>query len=176
MKKYYTVKEAAEFLGYRDPNHKLSEEQRSDLQTLADSFFVTLKEKLSKDYEMAEKQGPETMRLQVAVTHGEKSMVGLATVSKIVPQAKLLNTLWSFASGKPAFTGEVSIEFKFTDAQTGELLAAGADERVGGLKVFDKAGYTSWGDVKNSFSFWGDFTVYRLCQLRGGEDCVEPKP
>ena len=129
----------------------------------------------TKDYEMVEKQGPDTMQIQIAVTHGEKSNVGLATVSKIVPQARMLDTLWSFASGKPAFTGEVSIEYKVTDAQTGELLAAGADERVGGLKLFDKTAFGSWGDVKNSFSFWGDFTVYRLCQLREGSDCVEPK-
>jgi hypothetical protein len=158
-----------------DPNDKLSGDQRADLQSLADSFYVTLKEKLSKDYEMVETPGPDTLRFQVAITHGEKSMVGLATISKIVPQVRALNTLWSFASGKPAFTGEVSIEFKITDAATGELLAAGADERVGELKLFNATAFGSWGDVKNAFTYWGDFAVYRLCVLRGGANCEKPK-
>jgi Protein of unknown function (DUF3313) len=160
---------------WNDPNDKLSGEQHADLQSLADSFYVTLKEKLSKDYEMVETAGPNTIKIQVAIINGEKSKVGLASISKIIPQVRLLNTLWSFASGKPAFTGEVSIEFKFTDAATGELLAAGADERVGTLKLFDATAFGSWGDVKNAFTYWGDFTVYRLCQLRGGSDCVKPK-
>jgi hypothetical protein len=157
-----------------DPNDKLSGDQRADLQSLADSFYATLKEKLSKDYEMVETAGPDTMRIQVAIIHGDKSKVGLATISKIIPQVRLLNTLWSFVSGKPAFTGEVSIEFKFTDASTGELLAAGADERVGTLKLFDATAFGSWGDVKNAFTYWGDFAVYRLCVLRGGSGCEKP--
>lgn len=158
-----------------DPAHPLTAEQRNDYLVLADSFHQVLTEKWSKDYEMVDKFGPNTMRVQVAIIHGDKSRVGLAFISKVIPQARALNTLWGFASGKPAFTGEVTIEFKFTDAETGELLGAGADKRVGTLKLFDKSTVTSWGDVQNAFTYWGDFSTYRFCQLRSGTDCVKPK-
>jgi len=150
-------------------------ENRQDLQTLSDSFYVTLKQDLSKDYEMVEVIGPDTLRIQVAITHGEKSKVGLSFVSKVIPQARVLNALWSFGSGKPAFTGAASAEVKITDAQTGELLAAAADKRVGGQKLFDKEVFSSWGDVQNAFEFWGDLMVFRLCNFRGDTNCVKPK-
>ena len=87
----------------------------------------------------------------------------------------MANVLWTFVSGKPAFAGEVTIEFKVHDAQTGALLAAGADRRVGGTKLFDKEVFNAWGDVKNSLEFWADASVYRFCVLRGGTRYVKPK-
>jgi len=158
-----------------DPAHPLTAEQRNDYLMLADSFHAVLSEKLSKDYEMVDKYGPDTIVMQVAIIHGDKSRVGLAFISKVVPQARALNTLWSFASGKPAFTGDVTVEFKLTDAETGELLAAAADKRVGTLKLFDKSTVTSWGDVQNAFTYWSDLAVFRLCQLRHDTTCVKPK-
>lgn len=158
-----------------DPAHPLTAEQRNDYLTLADSFHEVLYEKLSKDFEMTDKFGPETIRFQVAITHGDKSKIGLAFISKVVPQARALNTIWGFASGKPAFTGDVSVEFKATDAETGELLFAGADKRVGTLKLFDKSTVSSWGDVQNAFTYWADLAVYRICQLQDDANCEKPK-
>jgi len=158
-----------------DPNHPMSADDRNNLLMLADSEHTLLSEQLSKDYEMVDKYGPDTLLIQVAIIHGDRSRVGLAFISRIVPQVRALNTLWSFASGKPAFTGEVSVETKITDAETGELLAAGADARAGTLKLFDKNIFSSWGDVKNAFTYWNELLVFRLCDFRGGKDCVKPK-
>jgi hypothetical protein len=69
----------------------------------------------------------------------------------------------------------MTIEFTVHDAQTGELLLAGADRRVGGQTVLDKELFNSWGDVKNSLVFWTDLSVYRLCKLRQDTTCVQPK-
>ena len=158
-----------------DPSARLSPEQHKDLQQLVDSFYDTLYLKLSKDYEMVEKPGPGTMRIRAAITHGEEARTGLTLISKAVPQLRAPNALWTFASGKPAFAGEVTLEAIITDAETGELLAAGADRRVGGVNLFDKEVFNSWGDVKNSLEFWSDASVYRLCVLRGGTNCTKPK-
>ena len=43
--------------------------------------------------------------------------------------------LKNVATGKPAFTGEAVIEAKVTDAQTGEVLRAAVDRRVGTKKL-----------------------------------------
>lgn len=157
-----------------DPAHTRSPEEREDLQRLVDSFYDMLYLKLAKDYEMVGKPGPGAMRVKAAITHGEESVTSLTFVSKAIPQARMLSKLWSFGSGKPAFTGEVTLEAVITDAQTGELLAAGADRRIGGMNLFDKDVFNSWGDVKHSLEFWSDASVYRLCQLRGGTNCVKP--
>jgi len=158
-----------------DPANRLSPEQREDLQRLVDSFYDSLYLKLAKDYAMVEKPAPGAMRVQAAITHGEESRTGLAFASKAIPQLRLPNALWTLGNGKPAFAGEVTIEVIVKDAQTGELLAAGADRRVGGTNLFDKEVFNSWGDVKNSLEFWADASVYRLCLLRGGANCVKPK-
>ena len=134
-----------------------------------------LHQKLSRDYEMVTQPGLLAMRVQAAITHGEEAQTDLTVASKVIPQARVANVLWTFASGKPAFAGEVTIEFKVHDAQRGELLAAGADRRVGGTNLFDKEVFNEWGDVKNSLEFWADATVYRLCVLRGGTHCIKPK-
>ena len=157
-----------------DPKLRMTS-NRQDLQTLADSFYAMLKEKLSKKYTMVDEIEPNTLRLQIALTHGEQSLVGLSFISKVVPQARVLNTLWSFASGKPAFAGGVTGEFKATDAETGELLAAAVDRRIGGQKLFEKNVFSSWGDLQNALDYWGDLLIYRMCQMRGDTDCVKPK-
>jgi hypothetical protein len=153
----------------------LSKEQQEDLQRLADSFYNALSRKLSKDYDMVETPTPGAMRIQVAVTSAEKSWLAPAFLSKVSLELQAVNTLWRFASGKPAFAGEMTIEFTVHDAQTGELLIAGADRRVGGQTLLDKEVFNSWGDVKNSLAFWTDLSVYRLCKLRQETACVQPK-
>jgi Protein of unknown function (DUF3313) len=153
---------------------KLDSQQRADLQALADSFYSLLYLRLSKDYEMTEQSTADAMRIQVAITHAEKSWMAPAFVSKVVPQLRAADTLWTFASGKPAFAGEIAVEFKVHDAQTAELLAAGADRRVGGQQLFDREAFNSWGDVKNSLEFWTEGAAYRLCVTRGGANCVKP--
>ena len=159
-----------------DPTIEMTSEQRNDIQVVADSASVMLREKLSKDYEMVDNSGPGTIRMQIAIINAEKHTPGISFISKVVPQLRMVNAIWTFASGKPFFTGEVHMEFKFTDAQSGELLVAGADKRVGsGQKVFEKNVFKSWGDVQNAFEYWGNLAVYRLCTLRGDKDCVKPK-
>lgn len=153
---------------------KLDSQQRTDLQALADSFYNMLYLRFSKDYEMTEQPSADTMRIQVAITHAEKSWVAPAFVSKIIPQLRAADTLWTFVSGKPAFAGEITVEFKVHDAQTVELLAAGADRRVGGQQLIDKEVFNSWGDVKNSLEFWTEGAAYRLCVTRGRANCVKP--
>nr|MBI3613968.1 DUF3313 domain-containing protein [Nitrospirota bacterium] len=161
---------------WNQPHSTLSPEQKEDLQRLADYFYNLLYVKLGKDYEMVLKPTPGAVRVQVAITHGEESVTALALVSKVAPTAQLANALWAFATDRPStlFVGDVTVEFMAHDSQTGELLTAGADRRVGGRNLFDKEVFNSWGDVQNSLEFWSDATVYRMCLIRRGANCVKP--
>ncbi|BCA54500.1 lipoprotein [Nitrospira sp. KM1] len=154
---------------------QLPQDQREELQKLADSLHDTLYLKLFRDFEVVEQPAPDTMLIQVAITHAEKSWVAPALLSKVSLELQVLNTIWTYFSGKPAFAGEVTVEFTAQDSQTGALLVAGADRRVGGQNLFDREVLNSWGDAKNSLHFWSDLSAYRFCRLQSRAGCVEPK-
>lgn len=165
---------------WSDPNWKLSSDERKDLQKLADSFQATLHQKLSADYEMVDLGGPAVMRIQIAITRGQRADMILKIASKGVPYGSAASFLWTFITGKPPFVGEASIEFIVKDAETEVLLSAGADRRVGADTIvagnsINTEYFNSWGDVKSSLDYWTDEVVYRLCVLRGGTNCVKPK-
>ena len=149
----------------------MSQEQ---VQTVADHFYSLLYLNFKEDYEMVQKPGPNTFRIQVAITKVEESMVVLDVVSSIVPQARALSTIKGLATGKPAFVGEASIEAKISDAQTGKLFAAVADRRVGGKKLEAEL-FDSWGDVNEILEFWAKLGRFRLCEARAGDNCVMPE-
>lgn len=145
----------------------------ADYQKLVDSFHHTLGAKLAKSYGMVNEPAPGALRIQMAIVNGSQANNTLKVAKNIAPYASIADFLWTFATGKPAFTGEVSLEYMIKDASTGELLAAGADRRVGGNQI-GKSTFTTWGDVQNILTYWSDLAVYRLCVGREGGDCRRP--
>jgi hypothetical protein len=165
---------------WSDPRWKLTDDERKDLQKLVDSFHNTLRTKLAKDYELVDQVGPGSMLVQIALTGGKKAITILKVASKGVPYGSAPSYLWTFITGKPPFVGEASIEFMVKDGETGRLLAAGADRRVGADTIVAGTSVntrylSSWGDVKYSLDYWSDEVVYRLCVLRKADNCVAPK-
>ena len=140
---------------------------------MVDSFHLTLREKLARSYEIVEQPAAGALRIQLAIVNGAQANQTLKVAKLIAPYAGVADLLWTFVTGKPAFAGEVSLEYMIKDAQTDELLEAGADRRVGGNQ-FGRATFTSWGDVKNILTYWSDLTVYRLCVDRGDTGCQRP--
>ncbi len=155
-------------------NSKLPPDALADFQRLVDDFSRSLADKFSKHYAMIDVPAAGAMRIQIAIIDGERANAPLKVAKTVAPYAGYADTLWTFATGKPAFAGEVSIEYMIRDSETGTLLAAGADRRVGGGQV-GKATLTQWGDVQNILAYWSDEAVYLLCRDRNGEQCVKPK-
>ena len=152
---------------------KLRKIPKKDLQDLANFFYSELHKNLSKDYQMVIKSHPGTLKVEVAITDADSSNATMNTISTIVPQALLFSSLKSVATGKAGFVGEATVEGRITDAQTGEILFAAIDRRVGGKEI---DGMTdSWDDVKKAFTYWAKKLAYRLCQERGGSNCVKPE-
>jgi len=158
------------FVGKDSP---LSQVKPEDRKMLANILFHNISESLSKDYEMTRGYDEDTLWIQSAITEGEESDVVLDTVSSVIPQLKVLTGAKGLATGVAGFTGAATVEVKITDASTGTLLAAAVDRR-GGTKSL--RGVTdSWHDVLEAYRYWGEKLRYRLCQIRGGENCVAPK-
>jgi len=113
----------------------------------------------------------------VAITHLEESWPMLDVVSTIPAPMNALalgSMLKNVATGKPAFKGEAVIEAKVTDSQTGEVLRAGVDRRVGGKKLSAES-FNSWADVYESLRYWAENGRYQLCKARHAPDCPKPR-
>ena len=144
-----------------------------DRQRLAALLWSKIDEQLRKDYEMTSQGGPDVLRIQVAITEAGESSAVMDTVTSVIPQTRLLSGMKSLATGVSAFTGSASVELKATDAGTGAILSEAVDRR-GGTKSL--SGVTnSWNDVEEAYRYWAEKLRYRLCQWRGGMNCVEPK-
>ena len=125
-------------LVFRGPQSKMDGISQHQAQVMADTFYALIYQEVSKDYEMVDKPGPDTLRAQVAITHLEESWPMLDVVSSIPAPMNALaagSVLKNVATGKPAFKGEAVIEAKVTDSQTGEVLRAGVDRRVGAKRL-----------------------------------------
>ena len=152
---------------------QLKEVSVEDRQRLAALLWSELDQQLRKDYVMTSQAGPDVMRIQAAITEAGSSNAVLDTVTSVIPQTRLLSGMKSVATGVSAFTGSASVEVKITDSATGAILAEAVDRR-GGTKSL--SGVTnSWNDVEEAYRFWAEKMRYRLCQNRGGMNCVEPK-
>ena len=164
-------------LVFRGPHSKMGGISQDQAQLMADTFYALIYQEVSKDYEMVDKPGPETLRAQVAITHLEESWPMLDVVSTIPAPMNVLaagSMLKNVATGKPAFKGEAVIEAKVTDSQTGDVLRAGVDRRVGGKRLSAES-FNSWSDVYESLRYWAENGRYQLCQARHEKDCQKPR-
>ena len=144
-----------------------------DRQRLATSLWSKLDEQLKKDYEMTSSPGPDVLHIQTAITEAGPSDVVMDMVTSAALPAKIIMSTKSFATGVAAYAGSASAEMRVTDSATGTILLEAVDRR-GGTKSIGGSWY-SWHDVEEAYRFWAEKTRYRLCQFRGGLDCVEPK-
>jgi uncharacterized protein DUF3313 len=157
-------------------NPSSSDDEWSDVQKLGANFHQTLTERLARSYRIVETSQPGAMRIRTAMIDARPARAAFKVAKDVAPYTSVTvaDTVWTFITGKPAFSGEVSFEYMIYDSATGELLAAGADRRVGGDQI-GKATFTTWGDVQNITTLWCDFAAYRLCLDRGGRDCRKPR-
>jgi len=142
-----------------------------EAQTLLNYAYAELRKELGRDYEIVDSMRAGSMRLTTAFTRFGARNVTMDTISTWIPFGRALAEIQDLKLGKPSFVGYAKVEFKITDVETGELLLAALDKRVGGktLKDFD-----SWTDVRAAMDYWAKLARFRLCLLRGGADCVPP--
>jgi len=146
-----------------------------DAQAVMNYFYQAIYKHLEEQgFDMVTSPEPDTLRVQVVLTKLEESHVVMDVVSTVVPVARVLSGLDKAITGKPAFVGEAEIEFKVTDAITGELLAAGVDHRVWG-KALRASNFSSWGEVQDMMRLWAMYGSYNLCKLQKRATCLEPK-
>jgi hypothetical protein len=143
-----------------------------DVQKVVNNFYIQLTRELSKDYDMAKEPGPDTLRVQVALTRVDPGSGTMQVITSVVPFGIGADVAQDFVTGKPSFAGDISVEARVTDARSGELLAAGVDRRIAEKNIV--AAMDTWNGVTKVTEIWSKIFAYRLCKTRGAENCVAP--
>jgi Protein of unknown function (DUF3313) len=153
------------------PERQISQQ---DQITLANYYRQQLEQNLSKTFAIVNQPGPNVMRLRVALTDATTATPVLRTISVVVPQARILNSVKDLASGSYAFVGSARSEGEVLDSVTGVRLAAAIDQRSGGLSI-KNADVWQWGDAENAMDYWAQRTAQRLTELHTGQPVVSQR-
>jgi hypothetical protein len=138
-----------------------------DQQQLCSYYYNKLNEDLSQKFQIVDRAGPGVMILRVALTDPTAATPVLRSVSVVIPQARLLNSVANLATGSYAFVGSAQSEGEVVDSQTGGRLAAAIDKRSGGLSI-KNANVWEWGDAENAMDYWAQRTADRLSVFQSG--------
>lgn len=151
---------------------ELDADDLANYQKLANNAYVYLNKELEQDYRIVQSPEPGAMRIQMAIIDADNSKPVRNVTSTILPIGIGISLVSYAATGKPTGVGEITVEFKGTDAMTGELLGAALDKRVGGKDV--KGVFDTWHNADAALKYWAQRTRYVLCTGRGDKNCVKP--
>lgn len=154
------------------PDSDLNGMTHAENHRLQELLEYRMREALKKNFLLVAHPGPNTLRVQFALTDAESSILLLDLYTAVYPSARALSLLKMLATGTESYVGQASVEGKITDSQTGELLMASADCRAGGktlMKFFDTGD-----DVEQAYQYWASQLNYQLCKKQGHTDCPEP--
>jgi hypothetical protein len=151
---------------------ELDAKELKNYQNLANNAYVYLHEELKKDYRIVDSPEADTFRLQMAIIDADTSKPVRNLISSVLPIGIGLSVVKYAAVGKQSGVGEISGEFKLTDASTGELLGAAVDRRVGGKAV--KGIWDTWYNADEALKYWAKKARFVLCEHRSGNSCEKP--
>jgi hypothetical protein len=139
---------------------KLSPE---DQKMLVDYLHASLRDHLSKEYEIVDKPGPGVLVIRAAVTDAKKAKPVVNIVSSVVPVGMAVSFGKEIVTGTGTGVGAVAVEAEFLDGQSNQRVAAAMDARAG-TKALRSKGGGKWGDVKLAFDYWSQRVVTRLAE------------
>ena len=147
---------------------------RDNYQKLANNAYLYLMDEMRKDYTIATGPGPDTLRIQFALSDAQKAAPVRNFLTTFMPPGIAISTVKYAATGKPAAVGEVTGEVKSTDSETGQLIAAALDRRVGGKTL--SGVFNTWEGADSAVQYWAKRIRYIMCENRDGKGCLEIKP
>jgi hypothetical protein len=128
--------------------------EAKELANLGEAFHKAFTINLAGATEFTDKPGPGVMRIRLAVTNLQPSNSLTGTVTTVVPVGLALSMISRGVTGSHIGMGSVSVEAELLDSQSGEVLAAMIDEKMGEKHKLLK-GTSKWGHVIDIFNKWG---------------------
>ncbi|MGJ0515877.1 MAG: DUF3313 domain-containing protein [Methylomicrobium sp.] len=151
----------------------LNDRPQIESSRLKELFEYQVREALRRDFKLVNKPGPDTLRVQLAITDAETSTLLLDQLTTLYPSARASSLLKRLALGTESFVGKASVERKVTDSTTGEVLMASADCRAGGKTL--AGSFNEWDDAEQAYVYWAQQLSYQLCEKAGNPNCQEPE-
>jgi hypothetical protein len=145
-------------------NESIENVPLEDQQLLADYLDASLRNELAKDYKIVDRPEAGALTVRVAITDAKGARAVANTVSKVIPQLRLLTTVGGLATDTQVLVGRAGIEAEVLDSVTHERLGAAVDRRAGTKAL--RGGVSTWADVQNSFDYWSEKLRTRLAELR----------
>lgn len=149
---------------WRPAESDLAELEDEEAQRLGTYLYDSVKKQLEKDWEMVDKPGPGVLRLRGAITEAGDSVTAMNMISTILPYGRAISAGRRLITGTGSFVGKASVECEITNSQTGTLLFAAVDRRVGAKTVMGM--WSSWDDVEKAYDYWGERIRIRLAEER----------
>ena len=147
------------------PLGKMSEESR---QMLMESFYASMYEALSNNFQIVDQGGPDVLVVHAAMTDGRPSKPVINFVTSAYLPLKVVSFGKRLITGTDIGVGAVYVEAEFLDGQTGQRVCAAMDARAGTKALRSKFNST-WGDVKLAFDWWAQRTDKRLVLFKQGD-------
>lgn len=167
-KKYTKVKiDPVQLWRSDDPESPMGKIAPEDQQMLVDTFYDSIRDHLSKDYQIVDQAGPDTLVIRGAITEARKSRPVANLVSSVYLPLKAVSFGKRLITGTDIAVGKCTVEAEILDSQTNQRLAAAVDRRAGTKALRTKFNST-WGDVKLAFDAWAQQLQTRLAQERTG--------
>lgn len=126
-----------------------------ELAALAQHFDAVLKKTMeSIDFPIVTEPRPRAMRISAAVTQVKASNPTMNTISSVLPVGILITLGRKAAGAADPNVGACTMEFRFSDAQTGESLALYADHKDG--DKYDSANFHALGQAEKAMDQWAE--------------------
>jgi hypothetical protein len=149
---------------WRPEESPLGEINDEDAKLLCKYLYLNVKKQIDKKYQLTREPGPGVIRLQLAITEASNSLEDTEMLAMVVPVGIPIAASRQLRSDTAAFVGAASLEGKFTDSETGELLFAAVDRWIDAKNV---SGYfNSWADVKEAYNYWAQDLKKEIDELR----------
>ncbi len=151
---------------------ELDKDEMANYQKLANNAYVYLTRELEKTYKIVQSPEPGTLLIQAAIIDADPTKPVRNTLSTLMPIGIGISLLKYSATGKQSGVGEITTEMKISDADTGELLGAALDRRVGGKEISEL--WSKWRNADDALQYWAKRLAFALCEGRGDANCVKP--
>jgi Protein of unknown function (DUF3313) len=146
---------------WADASSKLTAAQQ---QRLCNYMYTVLQKDFAKNFAIASEPGPNIAKLTAALTDATAATPGLRAISVAEPHLRALDMIKKELTGTYAFVGSATGAAKLTDSVSGQLLAAWADQRFGGLSA-KNVDVWEWGDADNVMNYWANALDQRLASM-----------
>jgi len=153
---------------WMDPESGYKGVDPNELKLITDYFLKQLHEKLSKNFEIVEKDGPNVLNLRIAITGVQKTRPK-REVYDLIPVKLVWNAgsaVYRKAAGKHLDAYQATVEMEIRDTQSGDRLVAAIDKHS--VNKTTEKGEDTWAPLQKVLDYWATIISDRLSKAQTG--------